>query len=296
VAEALGGHLYIDQVDRSTEHIRFGPRDVTPELLGIGLNVATGSLPLSDGRFVYPARVGGRQRLFAGRPGAERLLFAGTQDDANGPMARLNEREFAYIGGTGDQSMITVASAEDGRLIRRLEGSRGRAFSRLAVSADRRTIYFVAGSQVWSIPAAGGDAREFAAASGITVDPLGRFVLLQREDDRGLQLVRRAADGTETDVMLPPGISLVRNSLWPTALKADGRLALVVERVDSWFWQPVVLQMGTGVATTLPFQYAGDVDSDVSWDDERITALTRRMDGALWRFEARAQVLPAAAE
>jgi hypothetical protein len=84
------------------------------------------------------------------------------QEDANGTTARLNDREFAYVGGTGDQFMITVACAEDGRLMRRREGSRGRAVSRLTLSADLSTIYFVAGSQVWYISAAGGDAREFA--------------------------------------------------------------------------------------------------------------------------------------
>jgi hypothetical protein len=182
---------------------------------------------------------------------------------------------------------LTVAAIADGRIVRRLEGTRGRRIARVAASSDGQTIYFAEGGQIWTVPAADGQPRLFAAGESIATDPNGRFVLIQRRQQTGVQVVRRDGDGREVPLVLPADMSVVRNSLWPGAVNRDGRVALVVGTSDSWFWGPAVFDLNSGRAERVRLQYAGDVEVDLRWEGDKIAGLARRIESSLWRFEPR---------
>jgi hypothetical protein len=283
IAEGNAGEIYIDQSDRTTERLRISPITGAVESVSAGLG-SPGALALPDGRTVYSERAGGRFRLVASRPHEERLAFSDIQDDPRPPMVLLNDREFALVSGSSDQPVITVAATADGRLIRRLEATRGKALTGLAVSADGARLFFGHGGAIWSMPVAGGEPQRLAAGARITFDPAGQFSLIERETEGGHQIIRRGLDGTETALPIPPGVTFVGNGLWPSALTPDGRLAVVVQSDNSWFWMPAILNIRTGALTRVPVQYAGDVQFDVSWDGDHILASALRMESKLWRF------------
>jgi hypothetical protein len=179
---------------------------------------------------------------------------------------------------------VAIASAVDGRVRRRLEKTRGRVITRLAASADGQRLYFASEGSIWTISTADGEARRLCPGEAVTVDPADRFILIQRHERDAVHIVRREANGRETRLDFPPGISATRSSLWPGALHRDGRLLVVVEPRNSWFWGPVIVDVNTGRVARVPVAYAGDIEVDLAWDGDRIVGLARRMESALWRF------------
>ena len=250
---------YIDQVDRSLEHLRVPISGGVPARLTTGLPTlnAAGVLALPNGRFVYATEIAGRPRLVIGRPGQELVPFVETQEQARAPMARLSDREFVFVGGTRDTPVLAIASSETGRIVRRLESTRGRQVTRLAVSSDGGTVYFAAGGIISTVPAGGGEVGELTRGNGVAPDPLGRFLVIDRQDANGSQILRRDNNGTETPIKLPVVMRATGLSVWPTSLDARGRLLFVAETDDSWFWGPAVLDLQTHQATRIPMTYAG---------------------------------------
>jgi eukaryotic-like serine/threonine-protein kinase len=287
IEEVASGQYYIDQLDRSMEHLRYPVSGGVPERLASGLPTITGAgaLALPSGRFVYATIIAGRPRLVIGRPGAELLPFVDTQEQARAPLAKLTEKAFLFVAGTRDQPVLAVAESETGRLVRRLEGTRGRQITRLAVSPDSATIYFAAGGRIWSMPATDGEPREVTRGTGIAVDPQGQFLIIDRQDAAGAQLLRRTADGTEVTLPLPPLVRATGLSIWPNSIDSRGRLVFVSESDDSWFWQPAVLDLLTNQVTRIPLLYAGDAEVDAAWDGDHITVLARRLESTIWRFD-----------
>ena len=290
--EEAGGHYYVDQVDRSLEHLRVAVSGGVPERLTVGLPTlnAAGALALANGRFLYATEITGRPRLVIGRPGQELVPFVETQEQARAPMARVSDREFVFVAGTRESPVLAIASSETGRIVRRLDSTRGRQVTRLAVSPDGATVYFSAGGIISTVPIGGGEVRELTRGNGIAPDPLGRFVVIDRPAAAGSELLRRDPDGTETLLALPPGIRATGLSVWSTSLDARGRLLFVAETDDSWFWGPAVLDLQTNQAARIPMTYAGDAEVNAAWDgDGHITVLARRTESTIWRFEQNPQ-------
>ena len=48
-----------------------------------------------------------------------------------------------------------------------------------------------------------------------------------------------------------------------------------------------MFDLNTGRVDRGRVDYAGDVEIDLRWDGDRILALARRIEAALWRFERR---------
>jgi Tol biopolymer transport system component len=286
--EELGsGQYYVDQLDRSMEHLRYPLSGGSPERLASGLPTITGAgaLALPNGRFVYATVIAGRPRLVIGRPGAELVPFVDTPEQARAPLAKLTEKTFLFVAGTRDQPVLAVAESETGRVLRRLEGTRGQQIIKLAVSPDGATIYFVSGGRIWSVPATDGEPHEITRGNGVAADPSGRFLIIGREDAGGPQLLRRTTEGAEARLPLPPTIRATGLSVWPNSIDSQGRLIFVAESDDSWFWQPAVFDLSTNQATRVPLLYAGDAEVDAAWDGDQITVLARRLESTIWRFD-----------
>jgi hypothetical protein len=110
------------------------------------------------------------------------------------------------MAGTGSDQTIVIASARDGRAIRRLQGMKGEYVTRLAASADGKTLYCTTskysagGGNVWAIPAADGTPRKICAGDGVAVDPSGRDLIVNLIEKTGIRLVRVPISGFGKDI------------------------------------------------------------------------------------------------
>jgi hypothetical protein len=78
----------------------------------------------------------------------------------------------------------------------------------VAGSPDGTTIFYVDLGTVWAVPAGDGGPREIRRGNGVAVDPSGRDLLIKRNEQAGVWLIRvPISGGSEQE-------SRVQGSLW----------------------------------------------------------------------------------
>ena len=118
----------------------------------------------ADGRFLLDTVFSGRGRLLIGKPGADFVPLLDTSDETSSPPASLGNNEIALVLGSGSEAMIVIASATEGRVVRKLSGTKGRHITAPAASADEKTLYFGADGFVWAIPVTDGCSKKLLPA------------------------------------------------------------------------------------------------------------------------------------
>jgi serine/threonine protein kinase/DNA-binding beta-propeller fold protein YncE len=279
------GSLYVDQQERLNEILRFPASGGVPERQSGGADLAApGSAPLPDGRILSATSFGGRWRLMAARVGKDPTPFVQTEEESGWPFVVIGEREVAFEMGTSPNRTLAVASASDGRMIRRLSATKGLPISSLASSFDGSTLYYVVSGTIWLIPAAGGDPRKIGSGDEVATDPNGGQLIAMRYEKDGVGLVRLSLPGgaetpipIHSDFHLLPGFS-------GSAVHRDGRILLAVQSPDSWWDEVAILDPTTGKLKRLDVPYAGDIDLAGWTRDGQIMAVGLRMQSSLWRF------------
>ena len=77
------------------------------------------------------------------------------------PAALVGENLVAFLsGGVGQPPLITIATTAEGRIVRRLEATRGIVPQSLAASPDGKTIYYVSAGSLFAIGVEGGEPRK----------------------------------------------------------------------------------------------------------------------------------------
>lgn len=157
------GSVYVDQIDRQAEVLGFPvsggvPTRIAVSPTNIPYYTRGGAVPLPDGRVLIPSVLAGTERLLVTAHGKEPLPFLETQEETTGPAAILSDQEIAFLIGSGAEREVAVASIRDGRIVRRLKGSRS-AIQSLVASKDGETLFYVASGVVWALPAADGEPR-----------------------------------------------------------------------------------------------------------------------------------------
>jgi hypothetical protein len=220
----------------------------------------------------------------AARPGKEPAPFVQTGEETGSPFAVLGEREVAFEMGTAPNRTLAIASASDGRMIRRLPPTKGLGIASLASSPDGSALYYVASGTIWAIPAAGGDPRKIGSGDEVTADPGGRELIVTRNEKDGSRLVRLSlSGGAEIPISFPSGLHLF-SGLTPNAVYRDGRILVPVQSRDSWWDEVAIFEPKTGKLERLDIPYAGDIDSPSWSSDGRIIANGLPMQSSLWRF------------
>jgi hypothetical protein len=196
----------------------------------------------------------------------------------------LPEREVAFEMGTVPNRTLAIASASDGRMIRRLPATKDLGISSLASSPDGSTLYYVVSGTIWAIPAAGGDPRKIGSGDEVATDPGGRELIVMRTEKEGNRLVRLSlSGGAETPISFQSALHLIQG-LTPNAVHRDGRILVPVQSPDSWWDEVAIFEPKTGKLERLNIPYAGDIDFP-SWSgDGRIIANGLPMQSSLWRF------------
>src|SRR5439155_25663535 len=129
------GSIYLDQVDRNIQVLRFPASGGAPELLATAEVRGTDfSSPVEfpDGRILLPTLISGHSQLLIGKPSRNFFPLVDTTEETSLPAALLPDNQAAFIAGTGSDQTIVIASAGEGRIIRRLTGSKGASVNSLA--------------------------------------------------------------------------------------------------------------------------------------------------------------------
>ncbi len=239
------GSIYLDQVDRPLQVLRFPPSGGTPEVLATTESRAldlSAPVEFPDGRLLLPTLISGRSRLLVGKAGGNFFPLVDTAEETHLPAVLLPDNQAAFIAGTGSDQTIVIASAGEGRIIRRLSGSKGASVTSLAAAPDGRTLYYTAEGTLWAIPADDGTPRKISAGDGVAVDPSGKGLIVNLVETTGVRLVRvPLAGGPEQDVNVQRDLTIDPLNLGANGLRTDGKLLIGVTPRAAGF---LVLQRG----------------------------------------------------
>ena len=238
-----------------------------------------------DGRFLLPALLSGRSRLLVGKAGGNFFPLVDAAEETHLPAVLLPDNQAALIAGTGSNQTIVIASAGEGRIIRRLNGSKGASVTSLAAAPDGRTLYYTAEGTLWAIPADDGTPRKISAGDGVAVDPNGKRLIVNLVEKTGVRLVRvPLAGGPEQDVHVQRDLTIDPLNLGANGLRTDGKLLIGVTPRDSWFFSAAVLDLASGKLTRVPLNFTGDILVCGWTNDGRILAFGELMRAHIWRF------------
>jgi hypothetical protein len=282
------GNLYLDQIDRPIQLLRFPASGGTPELLAGSENASmhgfmTSELP--NAQVLLPSVFAGRTQLLAAKPGAEATPLIETKEETSVPACRVGEREIAFLLGPPNHEVVAVASIADGRVIRRLSGIPGNEVIDLAASPDGKTLYYVASRTVWAIPAAGGQPRRVVPGDAVVADPNGKDLIVQVYEKDSVRLLRVAASGGPGEAIpFQSTLRVAPVTLSPSAVAKDGRVALSVAMADAWFYGVGILDPRSGKLERIPVNFTGDLLAPGWQDDGRVLTSGWPLKISLWRF------------
>jgi hypothetical protein len=275
---AADGRLYLDQVQRLLEVLRFdvpaqarapaGLERPPLERLAAGLwretETAGRPVELPDGRVVVPSKVAGRDRLLALLPGQEPTpLLEGSTEETAPPVALVGQRRLAFVAGSGKGRRLRLAALEEDGV--RLEpvdlGVAGAGLVALAVAPDGKTLYYVQSRQVHAVPADGSrPPHKLVPGDGVAVHPATGGLLIQRFEKGGVRLFQLPRPGDPvTEVKVAPGPwRLAPLALGGRVIDPSGRVLVASVSRESWFWRPALLD-AAGKLHPIRAAFAGDL-------------------------------------
>jgi serine/threonine protein kinase/Tol biopolymer transport system component len=297
---AKDGTVYLDQVDRPHEILRFSLRGGAPQIVASSDSYAPAGhymepVEITDGRFLLDTAFSGRGRLLVGKPDSEFVPLLDTAEETSSPAVSLVNGEAAFVLGSGNDQTIAIASTVDGRLIRRLNGTKGRRITGLGASPDSATLYFGADGFIWAISASDGTPQKIAPGESVTVSPDGRTLVVTQNQESNPTFVSVALSGSASGASTPKQIhidssySIAPVSIGSRALSRDGKLLINVSVPDSWFYRVIVLDLATGHITRIPVTYAGDVMSGNWTSDGQVLSVGLPLRSHIWRFRSSSQ-------
>jgi eukaryotic-like serine/threonine-protein kinase len=285
---APDGSLYIDQVDRPLEILRCSTSGGTPEVLA---SVATytqldaAPVEFPDGRFLLPTLVSGRPRLLLGKPGGSFVPLLETNEETAPPMAQLGNDKVALMVGSPPARALAIASVKEGRIIQRIEATEGKQIDDVASPPDGKTLYYVSSGTVWSVPSQGGSPSKICAGDGVAVDPNGRYLIVNLNEQEHVRLERVPFGGSPAQIIqVRSDLPISPIALGSNAINKDGRLLVSVAPSDSWFFRLAILDLTTGKLTRVPLNYLGDIMTPGWASDGSILASAYPMRAHIWRF------------
>ena len=288
---ASDGSLYLNELDRPMDVLRFPTAGGVPERVSGGSALGRGPeqlLETPDGRVIFPVTFSGHVRLHAAKPGKAPHAFVQTDEDTSWPMALLGSTSLVInIGKLNDPAswMLAVVSLSDGRIIRRLDATKGLTLDSLSPAIDGKTLYYTASGSVWAIAADGAGApRKLVPGDGVVVDPNGRdFIVFRNEKDAARLFRVPIAGGAEEAISIPGNLRLAMPPL-SNAINKDGRILMTVDSLDSCWERTAILDPRTGKAERIQVPFSGDIWSPAWTPDGRILAQGLQARTALWRF------------
>jgi serine/threonine protein kinase len=283
------GSIYLDEVDRPEQILRFPQSGGTPDTLFSGeSSFLTGDFPpveLADGQVLIATRISGRPRLLLGKPGGSFVSLLEANEETSPPLAGVGSDEAAFVVGTPPAQSVALASLKDGQILHRFNATKGKTISAVAASPDGKTLYYGSEGSVWAASNPDGDPHRICPGLSMAVDPNGRDLVVESFGSGSMSLERvPLSGGPPQPIQIRNKIPLSPVPLGPNALSADGKLVVSVQPTDSWYFRPAIIDLATGRLAQIPLNYSGDIRF-LSWGpDGRILATALPMISHIWRF------------
>jgi hypothetical protein len=278
------GSVYLDQGERPGKVLRVARDGGTPEhIVAMTLPGNANVLPLADGRLLVNSRTGRDHILLVNR-GRELTPFVETQEETAMPAALLGQTQVAFMIGAKSSRTIAVASLQDRRIIRRLDGSKGTVIDSLASPPDGKTIFYAASGFIWTIPANDGQPQKVRKGDSVTVDPYKKELIIRLTEAEGTRLVRQPiAGGAERPIVLQGEMRVAPIFMQSNAVGKDGSILAQVSSPGSWFWPLAAIHPDTGHMQVIRIGY--DADMVGGWtQDGKIMVGAMAMRASLWHF------------
>ena len=286
---AADGSVYVSTFDSPAELLRFNAAGGVPErVTTMGGNLVTGPVELPDRGVLIPNQVLGRRRLWVAFSDQLRP-FLDSAEQATPPAVMVGDRHVAFLSGrVGEPSMITVATIGEGRVVKRLETTRGIMPQSLAASPDGRALYYVNAGSLFSVGLDGGNPQKLRPASGVAVDPRSPSpaLIVQVNETDGVKLYRVPLEGgDQLPILFASTLRLAPSPLGGAAVAPDGRIAVTVTSADSWYRSAAVLDPATAKLERVPVLFEGDVYNPAWGRDGSLLATGISIRSSLWRFQ-----------
>jgi serine/threonine protein kinase len=283
------GSLIVSTMDSPAELLRFPATGGVPDqLVTMAGNLLTSPVQLADGGMLIPNQVLGRRRLLISAPDGQLRPFLDLAEQAMPPAALVGGNLVAFLSGAvGQPSMITVATMPEGRIVRRLDATKGIAPQSLVASPDGRTLYYVNAGSLFSVDIEEGAPRKLRPANGVAIDPREPpSLIVQVNEPDGVKLVRAPlSGGSELSILFASPLRLAPIPLSGAAVAPDGRIAVTVTSPDTLFRGVALLDPATAVLERLSVVFDGDVQYPAWGRDGSLLAVGVSIRSSLWRFQ-----------
>ncbi|MGH7968097.1 MAG: TolB family protein, partial [Limisphaerales bacterium] len=280
------GNLYVDQSERTIEILRRGTGAVEHISLPTVFRMFN-ALPLRGNRFLLDS-LRDENRLLVLEPDKRMRPFLEGKLQSSPPFAWLGSDRVVFTLHEG--SRLTLCSASlDGRGVTRIQPVDWSTWvdKSVAGSPDGQTIYYAQGGFIYAVPAAGGAPEKLHAGDSVAVDPAGRYLVIQISMPERYLVRFSLSDHSEQRIKCS-GRYRLSVPLAPNAVAADGRIAVRVAPLDSWFWPAAILDPQTGTEA-LATEYQADMQSS-GWDTEgRLVTSAAFLRASIWRFSPETQ-------
>jgi hypothetical protein len=285
------GSLFVSTLDSPAELLRFPAMGGIPDgLATMAGNLLTSPVQLPDGSVLIPNQVLGRRRLLISAPDGQLRPFLDLAEQATPPATLVGENLVAFLSGSvGQPPLITIATMPEGRIVRRLEATRGIAPQGLVASPDGRTLYYVNGGFLYAIATEGGSPRKLRPANGVAIDPRGPApsLIVQVNELDGVKLYRIPfSSDSQLPILFASPLRLAPLPISAMAVGPDGRIAVTVTSPDTMFRGIALLDPATAALERLPVVFDGDVQYPAWSRDGTLLAVGVSIRTSLWRFQA----------
>jgi tRNA A-37 threonylcarbamoyl transferase component Bud32/Tol biopolymer transport system component len=283
------GAIYLEERDQPVQILRFssdgGPATLIWALPSqAALRIRT-PFSLSDGRVVVQARRAGRTRLMIVEEGKEAVPLVNTTEETSSPATAAGPGQVAFTIGSEPHHTLAIASLSNGRVMQRIAFNKGEPQS-LAASPDGKTLYCAAAGAIWSVSADGGEPHRLHAGESVAAMPGGLSLLVQMVETGKTRLLEVRLDGGgEKEIPLNGPFHLTDEAVITSNGIRNGKLAAPLASLDSWFYQPGVVDLATGLMTRIPFDFQGDFHFEGWTLDGHIVASAQELRSTIWKMQ-----------
>jgi hypothetical protein len=284
------GSIYVDQVSRQANLLRFPPQGGKTERLATYPSpgyVQETLAVLPDGRAVLAETAGGRTRLMIVEAGKDPVRLANTQEETSGPVTPVGASEAAFLIGPPSRRAIAIVNVANGRIVRRISFDKG-PIAALAAAPDGKTLYAAANGTVWSIAA--GEAsqnspKKIRAGDAVAADPNGQFLLVESVETPNIRLLRVPLNGGPEQEIPAMGAFAPANVIVPGGVDKEGRILTPLGAL-TFFWPPGMVDSRTGRWSRIAVDAALDYHQMAWTPDGKILALALDQQATMWKFRA----------
>jgi len=282
------GAIYLDEWNEPVHILRTAPTGGSATVIATLPSQAVfqkkkASFLLSDGRVIAPTRRAGRTRLMVFEEGKDAVPVVNTTEETSTPATAAGRGQIALVIGPEPHRTLAIASLSNGRVTGRIAFDKGEPQS-LAASPDGSTLYCAAAGTIWSIAVAGGAPRKLHAGESVAVMPGGLSLLVQMAESGKTRLLEVPLDGGgEREIPLNGPFHLADAAITSSGIR-NGKLAEPLASLDSWFFQPGVVDLATGRMTRIPVDFLGDFHFETWTPDGELVSWSHELRSTIWKM------------